>query len=79
MSILQLIPPFPVVTPKGDGYAHLLIDYGPEFNLPWVCFLDDSGECRTYDNTQIRARKNVTMGRTFVSRHHAKSPPVAAE
>jgi hypothetical protein len=79
MSTLQLDPPIPVVTPKGDGYAHLLIDYGPEYNLLWVCFLDDSGECWTYDNTQIRAQKNITMGRTFVSRHQAKVAAVAAE
>src|SRR5450755_1155476 len=79
MSILQLDPPIPVVTPKGEGYAHLLIDYGPEYNLLWVCFLDDSGECWTYDITQIRAQKNVTMGRTFVSRHQPKPASVAAE
>ena len=79
MSILQLDPPIPVITPKGEGYAHLLIDYGPEYNLLWVCFLDDSGECWTYDNTQIRAQKNVTMGRTFVSRHQPKPSAVAAE
>jgi hypothetical protein len=79
MSTLQLDPPIPVITPKGDGYAHLLIDYGPEYNLLWVCFLDDSGECWTYDNTQIRAQKNITMGRTFVSRHQPKSAPAAAE
>jgi hypothetical protein len=79
MSTLQLDPPIPVITPKGDGYAHLMIDYGPEYNLLWVCFLDDSGECWTYDNTQIRAQKNITMGRNFVSRHQTKAPPVAAE
>src|SRR5450432_65238 len=79
MSALQLDPPIPVITPKGDGYAHLLIDYGPEYNLLWVCFLDDSGECWTYDNTQIRAQKNITMGRTFVSRHQPKPASVAAE
>jgi hypothetical protein len=72
MSILQLDPPIPVITPKGD-------DYGPEYNLLWVCFLDDSGECWTYDNTQIRAQKNITMGRTFVSRHQPKAASVAAE
>jgi hypothetical protein len=76
MSILQLDPPIPLITPKGDGYAHLLIDYGPEYNLLWVCFLDDSGECW---NSQIRVQKNITMGRTFVSRHQAKAPSVAAE
>jgi hypothetical protein len=73
VSILQLKPPIPVITPKGDGYAHLMIDYGPEFNLLWVCFLDDSGECWTYDNTQIRAQKNVTLGRTHVSMHGSPS------
>jgi hypothetical protein len=73
LSTLQLDPPIPVVTPKGDGYAHILIDYGAEFNLLWVVFLDDSGECWTYDNSQIRAQKNVTMGRTFVSLHKGTS------
>jgi hypothetical protein len=77
VSILQLNPAIPVVTPKGDGYAHALIDYGAEFNLLWVVFLDDSGECWTYDNSQIRAQKNVTMGRTFVSMHKAALAPNA--
>jgi len=45
MFLLQLDPSIPVITPKGDGYAHILIDYGAEFNLLWVVFLDDSGEC----------------------------------
>ena len=69
MSTLQLNPPIPVVTPRREGYAHVLIDYGSEFNLLWVVFLDDSGECWTYDNTQIRAQKNITMGRTHISLH----------
>ncbi len=69
VSTLQLNPPIPVITPRGEGYAHVLIDYGAEFNLLWVVFLDDSGECWTYDNTQIRAQKNITMGRTHVSLH----------
>jgi hypothetical protein len=75
VSLLQMNPPIPVITPKGDGYAHVLIDYGAE--LLWVVFLDDSGECWTYDNTQIRAQKNVTIGRTHVSMHRA--PGMAAE
>jgi hypothetical protein len=79
MSTLQLDLPISVITPKGDGYAHLLIDYGPEYNLLWICFLDDSDGCWTYDNTRIRAQKNITMGRTFVSYHHAKAPSVTPE
>jgi hypothetical protein len=28
--ITQLNPPLPMVTPKGEGWAHFLIDYGPD-------------------------------------------------
>lgn len=61
--ILQLNPPIPVETPKGPGMAHLVIDYGIEHNLFWVVFLDATGECWTYTNPEIRAQKNVTLGR----------------
>lgn len=66
--MIQLNPPIPVFTPKGDGYAHVLIDYGPEYNLMWVVF-QDSGECWTWQNSEIRAQKNITLGRTFRSEH----------
>ncbi len=75
MSILQLNPPLPVVTPKGDGYAHVLIDYGSEFNLLWVVFLDDSESAGLTTILKSALQKNVTMGRTFVSMH--KAPPLA--
>lgn len=65
--IVQLNPPIPVITPKGSGVAHILIDYGAEFNLMWTVFLDDNGECWTFDNGQIRACKNVTLGRDSIS------------
>ena len=61
--ILQLNPPIPVITPKGEGIAHFLIDYGIEDNLYWVVFIHETGECWTYDNPQIRACKNITLGR----------------
>ena len=61
--IVQLNPPLPVVTPKGAGLAHLVIDYGPEHNLLWVVFIDATGECWTYPNMDIRAQKNITLGR----------------
>lgn len=54
------------MTPKGPGLAHLVIDYGPEHDLIWVVFLDSNGECWSYPNPQVRAQKNVTMGRTLV-------------
>ncbi len=76
--IVQLNPPIPVLTPKGSGVAHILIDYGAEFNLMWTVFLDDSGECWTFDNGQIRACKNVTLGRNSISpiKNGAAEPPV---
>jgi hypothetical protein len=64
-SLLQLDPPLPVDTPKGPGIAHLVIDYGAEHNLFWTVFLDASGECWTFANPQIRAQKNITIGRTM--------------
>jgi hypothetical protein len=62
--MIQLNPPIPLKTPKGDGLAHVLIDYGPEFSLIWVV-LQDSGEIWAYPNEEVRAMKNITMGRTF--------------
>lgn len=65
--IIQLSPCIPVVTPKGKGVAHLIIDYGPEYHLHWVCFLDSNGECWTFQNPEIRAQRNTTMGRDYIS------------
>jgi hypothetical protein len=48
--------------------AHFIIDYGPEHDLMWVCFQDDTGECWTWENAHIRARVNHTMGRKKISR-----------
>lgn len=66
--MLQLDPPIPIETPKGSGWAHILIDYGPESHLYWVCFIDDSGECWTFDNTKVRAQKNISLGRLLDSK-----------
>jgi len=41
----------------------MVIDYGPEYNLFWVVFIDATGECWTYSNKDIRAQKNITLGR----------------
>jgi hypothetical protein len=49
MAILQLNPPIPLETPHGPALAHLIIDYGPEHNLLWVCFNDSNGECWTWE------------------------------
>jgi len=63
--ILRLDPPIPITSPKGHGLAHFLIDYGAEHNLIWTVFLDETGECWSFQNTEIRAQKNITMGRNL--------------
>lgn len=61
--ILQLNPTIPLKTPKGDGYAILLLDYSQEHNLVWVVALDESGEIWSFQNPEVRMIKNITMGR----------------
>ena len=61
--IQQLNPPLPLMTPKGKAWAHLVIDYGPEADLMWVCFLDEGGECWTWSNPFVRIQPNATLGR----------------
>lgn len=63
--LLQLNPPIPVTTPKGKALAHILVDYGAESDLVWICFQDSTGECWSWRNQDIRAQQNPTMGRTF--------------
>lgn len=73
--VTQLNPTIPLNTPRGPGLAHLLIDYGEEHHLMWVVFLDETGECWTFANPEVRAQSNPTMGR-LLSR---KQPVAAAE
>lgn len=65
--IIQLNPAIPVTTPKGAALAHALIDEGLEHDIKWICFLDINGECWTFKNQYIRAQKNITHGREFLS------------
>ncbi len=68
--VVQLSPPIPLETPKGKGYAHFMIDYSQEHDLHWVVFIDETGECWTFNNREIRIQTNLTMGRS-------KSSPIA--
>jgi hypothetical protein len=47
---VQLNPPLPLETSKGSGWAHFVIDYGPESALLWVVFMDEDGACWTVPN-----------------------------
>lgn len=62
--LTQLNPPLPLITPKGKAWAHIVIDYGQEHDLLWVCFQDETGECWTWSNREVRIQDNITMGRT---------------
>lgn len=68
--IKQLNPPIPLKTPRGNGLAHFLIDYGPEYNLIWTVFIDGTGECWSFQNPEIRAIKNITLGRIIEKNNH---------
>lgn len=61
--ITQLNPPLALDTVKGQGWAHFVIDYGPEHDLMWVVFMDKDGACWTVPNPEIRLQFNWTMGR----------------
>jgi hypothetical protein len=73
--IIQLNPPLPLDTPKGPGIAHFLIDYSIEDNLYWVVFITETGECWTFGNPDIRACKNITLGRV-PDKRKTPTPPL---
>jgi hypothetical protein len=77
MTILQLNPPLPIECPKGKGLAHFIIDYGVEHDLQWVIFIDDTNECWTYQNSKVKALKNITQGRytnNMISEYKSSKP-----
>jgi hypothetical protein len=59
--LTQLQVPIPLETPKGKAWAVAIIDYGPDWDLLWVTFIRDSGECWTFRNSEIRQEKNYTF------------------
>lgn len=61
--ITQLNPPLPMHTAKGPGWAHFVIDYGPEYDLVWVMFMDADGACWSVPNPEVKMQFNWTLGR----------------
>jgi len=55
--ILQLHPSIPLITPQGPAQAMAVIDYGPEHDLVWVCFLDSNGQCWSYGNSRFVVKR----------------------
>jgi hypothetical protein len=75
MSSIQLNPPIPMMTPKGEGLAWVMIDYGIEYNLIWVVAIDATGEIWSFANPKVRALKNITQGRIPHEKTSEKSRP----
>jgi len=63
--MIQLNPPIPLITPKGKGWAFFLIDRSQEHDLEWVVFIDETGECWTFKNQQVKIQQNITMNRIY--------------
>ncbi len=62
--MLQLNPSLPMThIEKGSFTAHFLIDYGPESELFFTGFVEETGEIWTFSNRVLRAQKNITLGR----------------
>jgi hypothetical protein len=64
MAMLQLDPPIEVDTPKGKGYAEVIIDYGLESDVHFMCLINN-GEIWVYPAKDIRTTKNISVGRTL--------------
>lgn len=77
--ITQLNPPLPLETSKGGGWAHFVIDYGPESALLWVVFMDSDGACWTVPNPEVRMCFNWTMGRRKSEDLAAQQPATAPQ
>lgn len=54
IGMLQLNPPLWVLTPKGEGFANVIIDYGPALNSVWIVSLFETGETLHVDCAEIR-------------------------
>lgn len=72
MDILQLDPVIPVNViggpgwkgPTGYGMAIGWWQASIEHHLVWIVFMDETGQCWEVENPFIRARTNITWGRT---------------
>lgn len=61
----ELNKPFYVKTPKGDALCWAMIDYGPEMDLLFVTWQEETGESWTWPSYDVKIFKNVSLGRDF--------------
>lgn len=64
MTIYEPVNRVEVSTPKGDGIIWLVTDYGHETNTIYTVIIDSTGELWQFTHRDIRAKKNITFGRT---------------
>lgn len=64
MMIYEPVNRVEVSTPKGDGIIWLVTDYGHETNTIYTVIIDSTGELWQFTHRDIRAKKNITFGRT---------------
>jgi hypothetical protein len=50
-------------SPKGLCLAKFIIDRGMDSDLEWVAVIQETGECWTFSNEDIRFCKNLTLNR----------------
>ena len=50
-----------VHTPKGEGQALFIIDYGTHQNTIWVVCLKENGKILHFDSNQLTMTKNSTL------------------
>lgn len=62
MIALQFNPPIFCVTPKGDGRALAMIDYGPDMNTVFLVEHDETREWLTIDLLDMRGSGNPMWG-----------------
>ena len=60
--ITQLRDPIHVITPRGKGWCHFLLDYGVNADVIWGTVLDNGGECWWCPNHLIRVSGNWSIG-----------------
>lgn len=60
--IHQCQPEIHVLTPRGEGHALFIIDYGCMINTVWLVHLFDTGEVLHFDSSDVRVYGNKMYG-----------------
>ena len=68
-AIHQITPPIYVNTPKGEGDALFLLDYGVNINTVWVVHIHEDSTVIHVDSSDVRIMGNLMYGL-----HHPERP-----